>query len=75
MRKKACDWIECSTENYMASNQKYIQDDEKRAEMVSAETETRLSLENREISEDIDVFIKAGKFKFKRDMDMYRKMN
>ena len=75
MRKKACDWIECSTENYMASNQKYIQDDEKRAEMVSAETETRLSLENREISEDSDVFIKAGKFKFKRDMDMYRKMN
>jgi hypothetical protein len=43
--------------------------------MVKAETETRLSLESREITEDIDVFLKAGKFKFKRDMDMYRKMN
>lgn len=43
--------------------------------MVSAETETRLSLESREIVEDVDMFLKAGKFKFKRDMDMHRKMN
>lgn len=43
--------------------------------MVKAETDSRLSLEYRELSEDKDVFIKAGKFKFLRDMEMYRKIN
>lgn len=38
------------------------------------DTETRLSLESKEVSEDVEVFIKASKFKFKRDMEMFRKL-
>lgn len=38
------------------------------------DTETRLQLENKEITEDVAVFIKASKFKFKRDMEMFRKL-
>ena len=51
-----------------------IMDEKKREEIQKVDTETRLELENKEITEDISVFIKASKFKFKRDMDMFRKL-
>lgn len=72
--KKACEWIELEPENYKLSIQTYFGDEAKRAEITKVDTETRLQLENKEITEDISVFIKASKFKFKRDMDMYRKL-
>lgn len=74
MTKKACEWIELEPENYKLSIQTYGSDEKKREEIQKVDTETRLELENKEITEDISVFIKASKFKFKRDMDMFRKL-
>lgn len=72
--KKACEWIELEPENYRLSIQTYFGDEKKREEITKIDTETRLSLETKELTEDISVFIKASKFKFKRDMDMFRKL-
>jgi hypothetical protein len=72
--KKACEWIECEPENYKLSLQTYFGDEKKREEITKLDTETRLTLEDKEITEDISVFIKASKFKFKRDMEMFRKL-
>jgi hypothetical protein len=72
--KKACEWIELEQENYKLTVQTYFQDEKKREEITKVDTETRLSLESKEITEDVSVFIKASKFKFKRDMEMFRKL-
>jgi len=52
----------------------YMSDEKKREEVTKIDTETRLSLESKDITEDVNVFIKASKFKFKRDMEMFRKL-
>lgn len=74
MSKKACEWIELEQENYKLTVQTYFSDEKKREDITKVDTETRLDLETKEITEDISVFIKASKFKFKRDMDMFRKL-
>lgn len=51
-----------------------MEDKDKREEVAQKDTEVRAALEHVEITHDQDVIIKASKFKFKRDMEMFRKL-
>jgi len=72
--KKACEWIELDIENYSLSVKAFMEDKEKREEVTRKDTEVRAAIEQVEITHAEDVIIKASKFKFKRDMDMFRKL-
>ena len=71
---KGCEWIDLDAQNFKLSIAKYQQDKDKAQEIQKADAEVRLSLEDAPIDEDDTIYIKACKFKFKRDMDMYRKL-
>lgn len=51
-----------------------MEDPEKRKEIQEKDSEVRMALENKEVTQTEDVCIKASKFKFKRDMEMFRKL-
>lgn len=53
----------------------YMEDEKKRAEIMQKDGEVRMALEGKEITESEEEIVKASKFKFKRDMDMFRKMH
>lgn len=53
----------------------YMEDEKKRAEIMQKDGEVRMALEGKEITESEEQIVKASKFKFKRDMDMFRKMH
>lgn len=72
--KKACEWIELEIANYQNSIKEYMQDQEKAKEIQTKDSEVRMALDSKEVSEDQDTIINASKFKFKRDMDMFRKL-
>jgi hypothetical protein len=72
--KKGCEWIELEPENYQLSSKAYMSDQDKKQEVTKADAEVRLALETDPIGEDDSVYIKACKAKFKRDMEMYRKI-
>jgi hypothetical protein len=51
-----------------------MEDKDKRQEIQQKDGEVRMALEGKEIIETQDKVIEASKFKFKRDMDMFRKL-
>jgi len=73
--KLACEWIELEPQNYQLTMKSYMEDETKRAEIMQKDGEVRMALEGKEITESEEEIVKASKFKFKRDMDMFRKMN
>ena len=52
----------------------YMEDKDKRLEIQTKDGEVRMALEGKEVTESKEDIIKASKFKFKRDMDMFRKL-
>lgn len=51
-----------------------MEDDTKRKEIQEKDSEVRMALETKEVDQLQDVIITASKFKFKRDMEMFRKL-
>ena len=51
-----------------------MEDKDKRGEIQQKDGEVRMALEGKEVTETEEDIIKASKFKFKRDMDMFRKL-
>ena len=51
-----------------------MEDKDKRAEIQQKDGEVRMALEGKPVNESKEDIIKASKFKFKRDMDMFRKL-
>jgi hypothetical protein len=74
MTKKACEWIELDAQNYQLTVKQYMEDPEKRRELQEKDSEVRMALEAKEVTQTQDDIIKASKFKFKRDMEMFRKL-
>ena len=72
--KKACEWIELEPSNYQLSMKQHMEDKDKRAEIQQKDGEVRMALEGKPVVETKEDIIKASKFKFKRDMDMFRKL-
>lgn len=72
--KKACEWIELDAQNYQLSIRMYMEDEQKRKEIQEKDAEVRMALETKEVTETEEDIIKASKFKFKRDMEMFRKL-
>ena len=52
----------------------YMEDKDKRTEIQTKDGEVRMALEGKDVKESKEDIIKASKFKFKRDMDMFRKL-
>lgn len=74
MSKKACEWIELELANYNLSYKSYMEDKDKRAELLKQDNEVRKALEMKEVTQSEADIIKASKFKFRRDMEMFRKL-
>ena len=72
--KKACEWIELEAQNYQLTIKQYMDDQDKRKEIQEKDSEVRMALETKEVTEEESVIIAASKFKFKRDMEMFRKL-
>ena len=72
--KKACEWIELDPTNYQLTIRQYMEDEEKRNQVQEKDQEVRMALEDKEVTETEETIIKASKFKFKRDMEMFRKL-
>ena len=72
--KKACEWIELEPQNYQLTMKSYMEDETKRKEIQEKDSEVRMALEDREVTETQEQIIEASKFKFRRDMDMFRKL-
>ena len=72
--RKACEWIELDAQNYQLTVRQYMEDEQKRKEIQEKDAEVRMALETKEITQTEEDIIKASKFKFKRDMDMFRKL-
>lgn len=74
MTKKACEWISLEPQNYEISFKTFMEQEDKRREIGNKDKEIHRALEAKEIKESQEDIIKASKFKFKRDMDMFRKL-
>ena len=74
MTKKACEWIELDAQNYQLTVKQYMEDPEKRRELQEKDSEVRMALEAKEVTQSEADIISASKFKFKRDMEMFRKL-
>ena len=74
MSKKACEWIELDVANYNLPYKSYMEDKDKRAELLKQDNEVRKALEMKEVTQSEADIIKASKFKFRRDMEMFRKL-
>jgi len=74
MTKKACEWIELDLTNYNLSHKTYMEDKDKRIDVQKKDAEVRKALEAKEVTQTEEDIIKASKFKFKRDMEMFRKL-
>jgi len=72
--KKASEWIELDAQNYQLTIRQYMEDEQKRKQIQEKDSEVRMALETREVTESEADIIKASKFKFKRDMEMFRKL-
>jgi len=72
--KKACEWIELEASNYNLTTKAFMEDKDKRAEIMKKDQQVRSVLETVEITHSADDVIKASKFKFNRDMEMFRKL-
>ena len=51
-----------------------MDDQDKRKEIQEKDSEVRMALETKEVTEEEAQIISASKFKFKRDMEMFRKL-
>lgn len=51
-----------------------MEDEIKRKEIQEKDSEVRMALETKAVEQSEADIIKASKFKFKRDMDMFRKL-
>ena len=51
-----------------------MEDEEKRKEIQEKDQEVRMALETAPITQTEEVIIKASKFKFQKDMEMFRKL-
>ena len=51
-----------------------MDDQDKRKEIQEKDSEVRMALETKEVTEEEATIIAASKFKFKRDMEMFRKL-
>jgi hypothetical protein len=74
MTKKACEWIDLDAQNYQLTVKQYMEDPEKRSELQQKDSEVRMALEAKEVTQTEAEIIAASKFKFKRDMEMFRKL-
>lgn len=72
--KKACEWIELDAPNYNLTTKTFLEDKDKRGEVMQKDGEVRQALEEKEITHSEEDVIKASKFKFTRDMEMFRKL-
>lgn len=72
--KKACEWIELEGQNYQLTVKQYMEDQEKRKQIQEKDSEVRMALESRVVDQTEEQIINASKFKFKRDMEMFRKL-
>lgn len=72
--KKACEWIELDISNYNLSVKTYMEDKEQKIKIHQRDGEVRKTLEGKEVTHTEEDIIKASKFKFRRDMDMFRKL-
>jgi len=61
-------------QNYSLTVKAFFEDKDKRQVIQQKDAEVRMALEDRPIEETEAEIIKASKFKFKRDMEMYRKL-
>ena len=50
MSKKACEWIELDMANYNLSYKSYMEDKDKRAELLKQDNEVRKALEMKEVT-------------------------
>lgn len=76
MSKKACEWIELDPQNYMLTFKVHSEDAEKRQAIDNSDAGVRNAIEaaSDPLTHTEEEVIKAAKMKFKRDMDMYRKL-
>jgi hypothetical protein len=74
MTRKACEWIEIDLTNYNLAHKTYMEDEAKRSEVQKKDSEVRKAIEAKEITQSIEDVVTASKFKFKRDMEMFRKL-
>lgn len=72
--KKACEWIELEAQNYQLTVKQYMEDPEKRKQIQEKDAEVRMALEDKPVDQTEEQIINASKFKFKRDMEMFRKL-
>lgn len=71
---KACEWIELEPQAYQLTVKQYMEDQEKRTELQGKDADVRSALESKEVTEPVEKVIAASKAKFRRDMDMFRKL-
>ena len=72
--KKACEWIELEPQNYQLTIKQYMENEEQRKAIQEKDSEVRMALETKPIDQTEEEVIRASKFKFKRDMEMFRKL-
>jgi hypothetical protein len=72
--KKACEWIELEQSNYQLTIKQYMEDENTRKQIMQKDMEVRAALDAKEVTDPEDKIIAASKFKFKRDMEMFRKL-
>ena len=72
--QKACEWIELDVKNYQLSVQAVMENEEHRNKLSTTDAEIRLQLEEKEVTESEKDVMEASKFKFQRDMEMFRKL-
>ena len=51
-----------------------MEDEAKRGELQQKDAEVRSALEAKEVTQTVEQIIAASKLKFRRDMDMFRKL-
>lgn len=72
--KKACDWIELETENYNLTIKTALEDPKQRQELNQKDSEARTALEDKPLEQSEEDAVSASKFKFNRDIDMFKKI-
>ena len=72
--KKACEWIELEQSNYQLTIKQYMEDENTRKQIMQKDMEVRAALDAKEVTDTEDKIIAASKFKFKRDMEMFSKL-
>ena len=54
MTKKACEWIELDAQNYQLTVKQYMEDPEKRKSLQEKDSEVRMALEAKEVTQTVE---------------------